>query len=184
MTGDGEVGLSTGRNTDSDCRGEALRASEKAAIEASENLCRVGGRFGEGADSSYEQRNVQGGGEAFAGDVAEHRKNAASFDGQNLKKIAADLLGRVVDGFDMKTRDIWQFFGNEYLLDGAGRFKLGLCLCLVARDLVVPEKDKQANREQVGNGEDRFKVEADQAEVQRWKCKAGIVRLNDELNPK
>ena len=104
--------------------GEAhLGLAEESVVEVGEDGGGVAGGFA--AEDAEDHGDAHGGGEAFAGDVADDGEEGAVFVGREEEEVAADLAGGVEGGFNVEAGSRTGGAGEEELLDVLGGCYLG-----------------------------------------------------------
>ena len=96
---------------------------------------------GDAAQRAHHHGDVHGRLEAFAGHVADDDQQAAVGRGFDMVEIAADLVGRSVDGIDLESGSFDLFLGDHQLLHAARGGQLAGGVLLLALD--AQEADKR-----------------------------------------
>jgi len=80
----------------------------------------------------HEHGDVHGGLQAFAGHVADDYQQSASRRGLHVVEVAADLIGRVVDGIHFEAGSCELLLGNSSTPAHCGSGKFAGCVFLLA----------------------------------------------------
>ena len=110
------------------------------------------------AQRTHQERNVHGGFQALARDVANHHQHAVRTRGFQVKEIAAHFVGRAVNGVDLEAGCGDLFLGNQELLHAARGGQLGGGVLLVPINAHETEINDEENDEDSGEVADRRNV--------------------------